>query len=117
MEMKLYAISILLKNSALSQSFYFKSFTSADEFYKKATDNSSESPLVVEDDYNSKGAFILQEVAAVSFTDIKKDMEKQGEMEILRQKAILRAQKFADHDNGLKLLNNGVSKSAIINNN
>jgi hypothetical protein len=112
----MYAVSILIKNSALSQSFYYKSFASADEFYQKAT-NKQIDPLIVEDDYNSKGNFHRSEIAGESFTDIKKDMEKQGEMEILRQKAVLRASKFAEHDSGLKLLNNGASNSAILSGN
>jgi len=100
----LYAVSILLKNSALSQSFYFKAFKKADETYKRAL-SSPDSPLVIDDDFGGRASFLFTEIAAMSFTDIEEDMKRNGEMQVIQHKAQLRTQQLAKADPQLQLMN------------
>lgn len=99
----MYAVSILLKNSALSQSFYFKAFKNADELLKGLT---ALSPTLMpfEDDYGARGSFLISEIAGVSFTDIEEDMKRTGEMQLLQHKAQLRTQQIAKADPALQLM-------------
>ena len=114
----MYAVSILLKNSALSQSFYFDHFATADECYNTVlTPSPTAEFVIVEDEYNSKGKFRQFEISGVSFTDIKRDMDKQGAMELMRQKAIAKAQRLAQSGGGLGILPGGVNHSALLNGN
>lgn len=106
----MYAVSILLKNSALSQSFYFKAFKKADELFKGLT---ALQPVIMpfEDDFGSRGSFLIAEIAGVSFTDIEEDMKRTGEMQVIQHKAQLRTQQLAKADPALQLMN---SSSKII---
>lgn len=104
----MYAVSILLKSSALSQSFYFKAFKNADELYKKSRTIIGSNPatvLDVEDDFNARGGFDSVDLAGVSFTDIEEDMKRNGEMQLIQHKATLRTQQIAKGDPTLQLMN------------
>ncbi len=106
----MYAVSILLKNSALSQSFYFKAFKKADELFKALSSNIP--PLMpFEDDYGAKGSFLFDQLAGISFTDIEEDMKRQGEMQVIQHKAQLRTQQLAKADPQLQLM---TSSSKIV---
>lgn len=96
----MYAVSILLKNSALSQLFYFKAFKNADEVYRSKRSDF----LEVEDDYAARGHFIVSEIAGLSFTDIEEDMKRQGEVQVIQHKAQLRTQQIAKADPALQLM-------------
>jgi hypothetical protein len=90
----------------LSQSFYFKAFKNADEYYRKAKlYKLGVGDIDIEDDFGSKGDFLLDHIAGVSFTDIEEDMKRQGELEIAKHKAQLRTQQLAKGDPQIQLMN------------
>lgn len=101
----MYAVSLLLKNSGLSQSFYFKAFKNADECFRKVF-SSTEAMIRIEDDFNARGTFLHDSISAVSFSDIEEDMKRNGEMQIIQHKATLRTQQLAKGDPTLAILNN-----------
>lgn len=108
----MYAVSLLFRNSGTTQSFYFKAFKNADDFYRKASDVSA-NLIEVHDDFESRGWFDRKELMGVSFTDIEKEMDKQGQMQIIQAKATLRAQNLANNDAGLKLLNQTAASNIV----
>jgi hypothetical protein len=103
----MYAISIIMK-SGLTQTFYFKTFKNPDEYYKKLKNYFSDPNLSIsfsiEDDFESKSEFLINGIEGVSFTDIEKDLDRQGDLKISQEKANLRMLDKARNDAGLKML-------------
>lgn len=104
----MYIVSVAVNSIVFS--FTFKAHKNADDFFRKAA--KAEGRVEIEDDYGSKGSFDTSKVA-VNFTDVCKDSDMQGEMQILRQKSMLKAQTAANNDIGLQLLQKSANPSLI----
>lgn len=104
MEAVIYTVNFLLKNSPNSLTFVFKAFKNADELYKKGLSliKTMES-LECEDDYETRGVIDMSSISAVTFGDYEKDMNKNGEMQIIQAKSQLRTQSLAKSDVGLQM--------------
>jgi hypothetical protein len=114
----MYAVSVMLKNSSAFQPLYFKHFKNADEAYKKikniiALSEVEAVSVVIEDDFESFASIVINNIAAVSFTDVEREFEKQAELEILRTKAMLRGQAIAKNDPALSMLNQQAQPSIL----
>lgn len=81
----------------------FKANKNAEELYVKAV--KPDAYINAEDDFGTRAFINLQEVAAISFSEYENDMERNGKLGLIQHKAQLKAQKEAEQDVGLQILN------------
>lgn len=97
----MYVVSIITYGMSLNYSF--KGFKSADDLFRKAS--KADGRIEIEDDYGSRGSVDVTG-ASINFTDISKDLDRNGEQQILQAKASLKTKKQADSDIGLRMMQN-----------
>ena len=93
---------MVLKNNPNSLTLVFKAHKRADDLYKKAL--ASIGKIEEEDDFGCKLAVDMSEVAAITFSEFEKDMDKNNELQLIQHKAQLKAQSRARNDMGLQIL-------------
>jgi len=93
---------MLLKNQPNSLTLVFKAYKAGDDLYRKALNSISK--IEVEDDFGLKMAIDMSEVAAITFSEYSKDMDKNMDLQIIQHKAQLKAQTTARNDIGLQML-------------
>ena len=71
--------------------------------YKKAL-ASTAAKIEAEDDYGTKLVIDMSDVAAVTFSEYEKDMDKNMDLQIIQHKAQLKAQSKAKNDMSLQIL-------------
>lgn len=98
-------VNFVPKNSSNTLSFVFKAFKNADELYRKANSALKDGSIIdVEDDFETKGTIRMEDVAALTFSEYEKDMDKNGDLQIIQHKSQLKTQNKAKNDVGLRLL-------------
>lgn len=80
----------------------FKAHKAADDLYKKALKATGH--IEEEDDFGTKLAINMLDVAAVTFSEYEKDMDKNMDLQIIQHKAQLKAQTRAKQDMTLQML-------------
>ena len=100
-------VNFVLKNNSNALTLVFKAYKNADEAYKKILNSTSK--LELEDDFETKIAIDMGDVAAVSISDYEKDMDKHGELQIIQHKSTLKMQNKAKNDVGLRLLDSAAN--------
>lgn len=104
----MYVVSMLFKGSDLALAQHFNTFKNAEEFYRKAmkfVSGMANGIMENEDDFGSMVRVSSDSLAAVSFTDVEKDLEKNGKIQIMQHRSQLKTQSMAQSDSQIKLLN------------
>lgn len=112
----MYIVNFAFKNSSSALSFTFKAFKNAEEAFKKgkaAISSQSNSVVELQDDYEQFAVIDMETVSAVNFANIEVDMNRQGEVSIIQNKAQLRAQNLANNDASLHMLSSANRPSII----
>lgn len=98
-------VNLIPKNSPNALTFVFKHFKNADELYKKASlALKDESIIEAEDDFETRCIVRMGDIAAITFSEYEKDMDKNGDMQIIQHKCRLKTENKAKNDVGLRLL-------------
>lgn len=98
-------VNIIPKNSPNTLSFIFKAFKEADSVYKKALLSLKENEIIeIEDDFETKAVIRMSDIAAITFSEYEKDMDKNGDLQIIQHKCQLKTQSKAKNDIGLQML-------------
>lgn len=109
----MYQVTFALKNSPNVIALTFKAHAEADRLYNRAAtivrSHEQNYPQVTHldatDDYNLRLCVAINDVAAVQFSDVEVEMDKQGEFQILQARSNVKTSNFARQDNLLKLRN------------
>lgn len=101
-------MNFVLKNNPNSLTLVFKAHKSADDFYRKSV-NSFDNKVEDEDDFGTKLAINMSDVAAVTFSEYEKDMDKNMDLQIIQHKSQLKGQSKARNDIGLQMLEKSAS--------
>ena len=105
----MYTVNIALKNSTNSIGLVYKAHKNADDAYRKLKATVGQK-VDFEDDFGLKVCVEMDCVAAVTFSEVEKEMDKSGQFQILQTKADLRTRNNAQNDAGLKLLGQADSR-------
>lgn len=98
-------VNLIPKNSPNALTFVFKAFKEADSVYKKALSAFASGEIIeIEDDFGAKSAILMAEMGAVTFSEYEKDMDKNGDLQIIQHKSQLKTQSKAKNDIGLQML-------------
>lgn len=105
----MYVVNFILKNCTSALSFNYKLAKTATDVYKRGTEELKihkpfPHAITVSDDYGQDATVEMNAVAAVTFGDIERDLDRQGETALLQAKAQLRSQMNAKNDKGLAIL-------------
>lgn len=95
-------VNFILKNNPNALTLVFKAHKNADDLYKKSL--KSDGKIEAEDDFGLKLAIDMSEVAAVTSSEYEKDMDKNGDMQIIQHKSSLKTQSKAKNDIGVQML-------------
>lgn len=107
-------VNFILKNNPSALTLVFKAFKSADDLYRKAI-NSTDKKIEAEDDFGCKLSIDMSDVAAVTFSEYEKDMDKNMDLQIVQHKSQLKAQSRAKNDIGLQMLEKSASSTILSN--
>lgn len=99
----MYSVNFFFKNNPNALSFIFKAHKNASDLYSKAQKEQVNS-LEMADDFGMQGFVNMSTVSAVTFNETEKDMEKNGQLQILQAKNDLKTQSLAKSDIGLQML-------------
>lgn len=99
----MFSVNFIFKNCSSALSFSFKAYKNADQLYKKGQ-SLAEERLLAEDDYGQMASIDMSTVSAISFGDIEKDLDRQGELSILQTKSQMRTQIAGKNDAHIRML-------------
>lgn len=109
----MYQVTFALKNSPNVIALTFKAHAEADRLYNRATtvvrSHEQQYPQITHldatDDFNLRLCVALTDVAAVQFSDVETEMDKQGDFQLLQARSNVKTSNLARQDNLLKLHN------------
>lgn len=106
----MYTVNMIPKNSPNALTFVFKAYKNADDFYKKSSNALTESLIIeTEDDFETKAIVRMSDISSITFSEYAKDMEKNGDLQILQHKGQLKTQSKAKNDVGLQMLDRSLN--------
>lgn len=106
----MFTINFLFKNSPNFISLTFKERVGAREKFDFANKNVGVSlKNEFSDDYGMTAAVDMAQISAVTFSEYSKEMDRNGEAQIIQAKATLKTQKLAQNDIGLQVLSKGIN--------
>lgn len=110
----MHSVSFLMRNSPVQMSFVFKAYKAANDLFKKAQAQGGSGVIHIEDDFDSLAFVDMSCVACVSFVEVEKEMGKNGDLQILQEKANLKTQAKAKQDLGFQMLNDQAAQPEIM---
>lgn len=96
-------MNFILQNNPNALTMIFKANKNAEDLYKKSIDADGRF-IDCEDDFGCKLRIDMKFVAAVTFSEYEKDLDKNGDLMIIQQKAQLKTQQKARTDVGLQIM-------------
>lgn len=100
-------VNLIPRTTSTTMTFVFKAFKNAEELYKRLNKALRSDEIVeIEDDFGTMGIVRMADIAAISFSEYEKDMQRNGELGLIQHKEQLKAQKKAQSDLGLQILGN-----------
>ncbi len=101
--MTLHLVTILLRTSQQLFQFHYDQFKDADKIVKNY-EEADIGILSVEDDYGSKAAIILTEIAGIILTDLDREMVAQEAVEWAKVQKDIKLQKKIQESPGARIL-------------
>lgn len=103
----MHTVNLIPRSTPTTLTFVFKHHKNADEVYKRAMNAIKEDTIIeIEDDFGTMGVVRMADIAAISFSEYEKDMQRNGELGLIQHKEQLKTQKKAQSDLGLQILGN-----------
>lgn len=105
----MYNVNFIFKNSPNILSLTYKDSAIAQKKFEEFS-QMHEGRACTRDDYGMDVVVDMSDVSALSCGNYTRELEKQGEMQIIQAKATLKTQKMAQNDIGLQVLNGATNK-------
>ena len=103
----MHTVNLIPRNSPNTLTFVFNAYKAADDLYRKLNAALKTDDIIeIEDDFETKAVVRMEDIAAATFSEYDKDMDKNGDLQIIQQKSMLKTQNKDKNDIGLQMLTN-----------
>lgn len=98
-------VNLITRQTPTTLTFVFHAYKNANELYKRLNAALRSDEIVeIEDDFGTMAIARMEDIAAISFSEYEKDMQRNGELGLIQHKENLKAQKRAQGDVGLQII-------------